>query len=233
MSIHILEEDPLDHVRWGGLPSLHPWQGRVCWYHRKNDAVKFLDLESTLDDEISPCVRVYELEDVRKRLDETIDVLINCIDQLACHALMGVMQLVSLKFSADWFVPFQMVILSYGKSFSRSFEARVSDIYWTMPFSLELLQCVLEKPSMQYRSPIDLKSNHRSISHSAGISHTNIHLGVTFALPEHLSAKVVWRKDIGKTSVVPARKTNLLLQWTANQKVCLVSMERRGRRLTS
>ena len=42
----------------------------------KNDAGKFPDyLKSTLDDEISPCVRVYELEDVKKRTDETIDYI--------------------------------------------------------------------------------------------------------------------------------------------------------------
>ena len=53
-----------------------------CW--------KFLDyLESTLDDEISPCVRVYELEDINKRTDETIDALIDRICQLACHTLIG------------------------------------------------------------------------------------------------------------------------------------------------
>ena len=56
----------------------------------KNDAGKFLNyLESTLDDKIFPCVRVYELKDVRKRTDETIDALIDCICQLACHALIG------------------------------------------------------------------------------------------------------------------------------------------------
>ena len=46
-------------------------------------------LESTLDDEISPCVTVYELEDVKKRTDDTIDALIDCICQLAHHALIG------------------------------------------------------------------------------------------------------------------------------------------------
>ena len=30
VSIHILKEDLSDHIRWGGLPSLYPWQGRVC-----------------------------------------------------------------------------------------------------------------------------------------------------------------------------------------------------------
>ena len=67
----------------------------------KSDTGKFLNyLESTLEDEISPHVRVYKLEDVKKRTDETIDALIDCMHQLACHALvMGVMQLSGLKFS--------------------------------------------------------------------------------------------------------------------------------------
>ena len=40
----------------------------------KNDPVKFLDyIESMLDDEISPRVHVYELEDITKRSDESID----------------------------------------------------------------------------------------------------------------------------------------------------------------
>ena len=56
----------------------------------KNDAAKFLDyLESTLDDEISHHVRVYELEDIKKRTDEMIDALVDHICQLAHHALIG------------------------------------------------------------------------------------------------------------------------------------------------
>ena len=56
----------------------------------KNDARKFLDyLQSTLDNEISPHVRVYKLEDVKKRTDETIDTLIDHICHCACHALIG------------------------------------------------------------------------------------------------------------------------------------------------
>ena len=56
----------------------------------KNDAGKFLDyLESILDNEISPHVRVYELEDVKKRTDETIDAHFDGICQLAHCALIG------------------------------------------------------------------------------------------------------------------------------------------------
>ena len=71
------------------------WYGAMdCWMPTapgdKNDVGKFLNyLESTMDDEISPWVRVYELEDVKKRTDETVDALIDCICQLACHALIG------------------------------------------------------------------------------------------------------------------------------------------------
>ena len=80
-----------------------------------------------------------------------------------------------------------MVTLSYRRSFSRSVETKVSHTYWTsaihaMLFSQELLQCVLAKPSMQYRSPINLKSNHRRIPHSARIAHTSTHLGMTITL---------------------------------------------------
>ena len=56
----------------------------------KNDPVKFLDyIESTLDDEISPQVHVYELEDITKRSDESINELVDWICQLACRAQIG------------------------------------------------------------------------------------------------------------------------------------------------
>ena len=59
-----------------------------CWMPTdpadKIDAGTFLDyLKNTLDDKISPCVRVYELEDVKRRTDETIDALIDHICQFA------------------------------------------------------------------------------------------------------------------------------------------------------
>ena len=65
-----------------------------CWMPTdpadKNYAGKFLNyLESSLDDDLYPCVRVYELKDVKTRTDETIDALIDCICQLAHHALIG------------------------------------------------------------------------------------------------------------------------------------------------
>ena len=50
----------------------------------KNDPIKFLDnIESTLDNEISPRVPVYELEEFTKRSNKSIDELVDQICQLA------------------------------------------------------------------------------------------------------------------------------------------------------
>ena len=65
-----------------------------CWVPpdegHKQDPEKFLDyIESTLDDEISPCVCVYKLEDVKKRSDKSVDELIDRLCQLACWTQFG------------------------------------------------------------------------------------------------------------------------------------------------
>ena len=150
---------------------------------------------------------------------------------------MEVMQLLSLRSSTGWFVPFQMVTLSCRRNFSRSDTIGLIHIYWrsaihTMPLSLELLQCVLAKPSMQSRSPINLRSNYSCNPHSARISHANTHLDMTIALLESLSAKVVWKEDIGRSRVPLARTANPLFQWTTNQKVHMFDVEGRSGRLT-
>ena len=61
-----------------------------------------------------------------------------------------------------------------------------------MPLSLELLQCVLTKPSLQSGSPVNLRSN----PHSARIVHASTHLDVTIALLESLSARVVKKRTL-------------------------------------
>ena len=56
----------------------------------KNDPAKFWDyIESTLDEKISPQVHVYELEDITKGSDKSIDELVNQICQLAQRAQIG------------------------------------------------------------------------------------------------------------------------------------------------
>ena len=57
---------------------------------QKQDLERFLDyFESTLDDEISPWVHSYELEDVKKGSDKSVGELIDRICQLNCHAQIG------------------------------------------------------------------------------------------------------------------------------------------------
>ena len=56
----------------------------------RNDPMKFLDyIESMLDGEISPQVCVYELEDITKRSDKSIDELVDWICQLTHRAQIG------------------------------------------------------------------------------------------------------------------------------------------------
>ena len=76
----------------------------------KNDPVKFLDyIQSTLDDEISPQVHVYELEDITKRSDESIDELVDQIHQLSCRAQISNGSDAAIEFEAQcrliWAIP--------------------------------------------------------------------------------------------------------------------------------
>ena len=53
----------------------------------KNDPMQFLDyIERTIDDEISPRIHVYKLEDITKRSDESINELVDWICQLTHRA---------------------------------------------------------------------------------------------------------------------------------------------------
>ena len=76
----------------------------------KNDPMKFLDhIESTLDDEISPGVRVYELEDITKRSDESINELVDQICQLGHRAQISNGSDAAIEFEAQhrliWAIP--------------------------------------------------------------------------------------------------------------------------------
>ena len=59
--------------------AMPPWtDGYQQMKHTRTTPMKFLDyIESTLDDEISPQVHVYELEDITKRSDESINELVD------------------------------------------------------------------------------------------------------------------------------------------------------------
>ena len=240
-----MEEDLPDHVRWDGLPSLHPWQGKVCclglldahWSGRQKLPNY---LWSTLDDEISPCVRFYGLEYVEKRTDETIDALIDHIHKLACHALIGDGSDVAVEFevqcrlipaipNGDIWLWKELLKVSQDKGVSHILE--ICHAYYAVKSGAAAM-CAGKTINAVKMSHWPQKQAQKHLSQHL-ITHASTHLGRTIALSKSLSAKVVWRKDIGKQSVIPARKTKPMLQWTTNQKVCLVSMERRGRRMTS
>ena len=118
---------------WGKtwLPALHPGQRGLCHHGQmvpademhKNDPAKFLDyIESMLDDEISPWVHVYKLEDITKRSDESIDELVNQICQLAQRAQIGNGSdaAIDSKFNVGWLGWSQMLTLSCANNFWRS-----------------------------------------------------------------------------------------------------------------
>ena len=93
-----MEEDLPDHC-WQveyllSILSKEGYAAMDCWVPTnavdKNYAGKFFDyLESTCDDDISPWVRVYELEDIKKRTHGTIDALVDWIHQFVPHALIS------------------------------------------------------------------------------------------------------------------------------------------------
>ena len=71
------------------------WPKRVMlpWtdgYQQMKHPKKFLDyIKSTLNNKISPQVHVYELEDIIKRSDKSINELVDQICQLTCRAQIG------------------------------------------------------------------------------------------------------------------------------------------------
>ena len=76
----------------------------------KKDPAKFLDyIESMLDDEISPWVHVYKLEDITKRSDKSIDELVNQICQLTQRAQISNGSNAAIEFEVQcrliWVIP--------------------------------------------------------------------------------------------------------------------------------
>ena len=229
------------------LPSILGKKGYAamdCWMPTdctdKNDAAKFLDyLESTLDEEISPHVRVYELEDIKNRTHETIDTLIDCVYQFTHHALIGGESDAAVEFEVqhwqtctipDGDIELQKELLKVGHNKGVSHLLDICHTYYAG--ESEAAAMYPGKSSMWCRSPVNLSGNHRSIHHSARIAHASTNLDVTIALLNESVCKGVGKKDIVRQSVIPARTTNPLLQWTTNGKVCMVSMEEKGTRLT-
>ena len=125
-----------------------------------------------------PVLGVYELEDVKKRTDEITDALIDCICQLACCALIGDGNDAVVEFEAqhklicaipDGDIELQKDLLKVSQDKGVSHLLEICHTYYAVE-SEAAVMCA-GKPSVLYRSPINLKSNHRSTPHSAGIPH--------------------------------------------------------------
>ena len=186
-----------------------------------------------------PMLESYELEDVKKRTDETINVLIDHICQLAHCALMGDGSYAAVEFQVkcrlvhaipDDDVELQKELLKVSQNKGVSHLLEICHIYYAIESGVAAI-CADKKNQCFAEVPLTLKATTETF-----LTVLKLHMPAptwAWQLPcLRVTAKVVWRKDIGKPSVTSAIKTNPLLQWTPNQKICLVSMEGMGRRLT-
>ena len=134
----------------------------------KNYAGKFIDyIDSTLDDEICPHIRVFELEDIKKRTYETIEALVNCIHQLACHALIGDECDAAVEFEVqcrlihaipDGDIELWKELLKVGCDKGVSHLLKVCHTY----YAIESVAATMfaDKTIKQPRSPINLRNNY-------------------------------------------------------------------------
>ena len=148
-----------------------------CWVPtdeaHKQDPKKFLGyLESTADNEISPQVSVYQLEDIKKRSDKSIYELIDRIPQLTCHAQTGDGSNAAIKFEvqcrliwaisdADIKLWKELLKLSCDRKVLHLLE--ISCMYYAIESGAAVM-CA-DKASTKVISPI--KTNHESPLHSA------------------------------------------------------------------
>ena len=143
------------------------------------------------------------------------------------------MQLLNLKFSTASFMPFQMVTLIWWSNFSRLVMTRgvphlleICHTYYAIE-SVAAAMCAGKTINAAQKSCQPWKQLQKHPSQCWELHMPAPSRMVTMALLKSLSAKVVWRKDIVKLSVIPATTTNPLLQWTTNQKVHMVNVEGR------
>ena len=153
----------MDH--WVPSDEAHKW-----------DLEKFLDyLESTLDEEISPWVQVYELEDIKKRSDESVNELIDRICQLAHHAQIGNDSNAAIEFEVQCRLigAIPDADIKLWKELLNVNHQKRCHIYWRLvihitPLSLEQLQHVLVKPSIPSTKAISpRKTSNKGLLHSA------------------------------------------------------------------
>ena len=177
--------------------------------NHKGNPEKFLNyIESTLDDEISPWVHVYELEDVKKRSDESVDEVINRICQLICHVQIGNGHDAAIEFEVQcrliWAIPDGNIELQ--KELLKVNHDKKYLTYWRsvahiMPLDQGQLQCVLARPSMPSAKAVNLRrASRRSVPHSAKTAPTHTLLAVTTVLHGMPPAMAVPKEATGTQS---------------------------------
>ena len=169
----------------------------------KNDPMKFLDyIESMSDDEISPQVYVYELEDITKRSDESINELVDWIHQLTHRAQISNGSNAAIEFEAQcrliWAIPDddielckQLLKVSHDKRVSHLLE--ICRTYYAVESGV--LQCVQVMWYMLYVTPArHTIPSCRHHMHCAPTASVNTLPVDTTALLETQHAKVVGKK---------------------------------------
>ena len=149
---------------------------------------------------------------------------------------MGVMQLLSLKFSTGWFMPFQMVTSNYIRNSSRLVMTRVSQSTGDLPYILchwVWSCCSVCWQSHQCSTEVPLTSK---VTTEASLTVPELYMptppGCDNCPAWGSHCKGCLKEGHWKPSVIPARTAYPLLQWTTKQKVHLSSMEGRGKRLS-
>ena len=169
-------------------------------------------MESTLDDDISPQVHDYELEDVKKRSDKSVDELVDSIHQLTHHVQIGngsdaIMFKVQCRLI--WSSPDANIEL-WKELLKVNHNKKVSDL-----LEISCMYYVIESgaAAMWASKAINLrKASHRSVPHSAPTAPAHTHPAMTSVLHGTPPAMAVPEEVIGMQSATAlAVQANMLL----------------------
>ena len=205
----------MDH--WVPPDEAHKW-----------DPERFLDyLESTLDDAISPWVCIYELEDVKKRSDESVNELIDRICQLTFHAQIGNVSNAAIEFEDQCrLIPAipdvnielwkELFKVNCNKKVSHLLE--ISHTYYTIESGV-VAKCAGKAIHALHQGCQSQKNKPQSAPHNAPTIPVHTPLAMTTDLHRMPSARAVPKKVTGMQSA-----TALVL--LANNPLSLMELRR-------
>ena len=180
-----------------------------CWVPtdeaHKWDLEKLLDYrESTLDDEISPQVQVYELEDIKKRSEESVNKLIDRICQLTLCAQIGNGSNAAIKFEVQcrliWAIPdadikLQKEPLKVSCKKKVSHLLKISCMYYTIEPGANGMYAGKAIHTLCQGCPPQKNKPQIPTSHFPNCTHSHP-LAMTTDLHEMLSARVVLKRSL-------------------------------------